>query len=263
LAFNLADRGNMLSETKEEAPQIYRGAAYTYGAELVLFAGDSVIGNSNGAQQGDPLGSTLYGLGTLKLIKRILMACPGIKLSPHYLDDGIFAGEVEDLVKVIEIIREEGPSIGAFLNLKKSMVWWPSQVRPDWSAFPLELQRNEEQGFKILGAAVGSAEFKRDLLDKKIAKQEITLDKISSIRRAHHQYTLIKYCANSYKYSHFFRTVDPALYPAQLKIIDEQLSVALADTFGCEITPTDRLLIALPVKKGGLGIPTACRVLGF
>lgn len=187
---------------------------------------------------------------------------PGIKLSAHYLDDGTFGGKIEDLVKVVDIVLAEGPDIGAFLNLSKSFVWWPSPLRPDWTAFPPELQRNNEQGFKILGAAIGSAEFKRDLLDGKIVKQEKTLDKIASIRRAHHQFILIKYCANSYKLAHYLRTVDPALYPAQLKVFDEMMSVALADTFGFEISPTDRLWFSLPVKQGGLGLPTTCNIAG-
>jgi hypothetical protein len=98
---------------------------------LLLFAGDIFIGNLNGAQQGCPLGSTLYGLGSLKLIKRILAEFPEIKLSPHFLDDGIYGGKFVSLVGAVRLTTVEGPKIGACMSLSKSFAWWPSQVRPD------------------------------------------------------------------------------------------------------------------------------------
>jgi hypothetical protein len=55
----------------------------------------------------------MYGLGTLPLIKLILNECPGLYLSPHFLDDGIFEGKVVDLEKVVEIRMREGPGYGS------------------------------------------------------------------------------------------------------------------------------------------------------
>ena len=102
-AFNNADRKNFLAATKATVPEIYRPTEYVYSQELVLYAGDVVVFNSNGAQQGCPLGSTLYAIGSLELLLKILRECPSIKISPHYLDDGTFGGKITDLIKAVEI----------------------------------------------------------------------------------------------------------------------------------------------------------------
>ena len=148
------------------------------------------------------------------------------------------------------------------MNLAKSFVWWPSPIRPDWSGFPRELQRNNDEGFKILGGAVGTPQYLQRILEAKISKVEITLDKVACLRKSHQQFTLIKYCVNSYKFSHYFKTVNPVHYPVQLIRIDEIISSALADTFGCEITPSDRRWISLPTTSGGLGVPTTVNIAG-
>ena len=82
------------------------------------------------------------------------------------------------------------------------------------------------------------------------------------MRRAQHQFILIKFCVNSYKISHYLKTVDSDQYPIQLLRFDEMLTTALADVFGCEINPTERLWISLPIKQGGLGIPTTVSIAG-
>jgi hypothetical protein len=154
----------------------------------------------------------------------------------------------------------EGPGYGSHMSLNKSFLWWPSEQRPDWSEFPEQLKRNEADGFKILGSAIGSPKFKKETLTKKIDKVAITLDKIASMRNAHHQFILIKWCVNSYKFTHYIRTVNPESYGAELIKIDEMITIALQDVLNDGINPSERTWFSLPANQGGLGIPTTCNI---
>ena len=80
-----------------------------------------------GVQQGDPLGPLLFSLVLHPLALRIEREFPNLDLSVWYLDDGTIIGNVEDVFRVFELIRVEGPSLGLNLNVKKNEIWWPSR----------------------------------------------------------------------------------------------------------------------------------------
>ncbi|KAL3897714.1 MAG: hypothetical protein SGCHY_003224 [Lobulomycetales sp.] len=101
----------------------------------------------------------------------------------------LFVGD-QELRRALDIIMERGPSY----------------ARPDWSSFPPEIIRNDAHGFKILGGAASVAQGQLNCLIEE-AKED--MDKIASLRTAHHQFVLLKDCINSYKFAHFFAPLTP------------------------------------------------------
>jgi hypothetical protein len=69
----------------------------------------------------------------------ILREFPDLDLSVWYLDDGTIIGHKDDVFKVFELLRTEGPKIGLHLNVKKNEIWWPSRGETD--PFPAEVTR--------------------------------------------------------------------------------------------------------------------------
>ena len=133
----------------------------------------------------------IFNFLTQSLILRIKEEIPPLRVNGWYLDDGLLAGNKEDLIKAVDILLEEGPSRGLHLSTElsvpgnsKSAVWDPNL---DVAEDPLGrgILRIKETGFKHLGAPVGGMEFVADEIQSRISKVKTLLEKLSTMGNSH------------------------------------------------------------------------------
>ncbi|KAL4583664.1 hypothetical protein LXL04_008246 [Taraxacum kok-saghyz] len=141
-AFNVVDRSALLHEVRRRCHSISLWVDFLYGQAARLYIGDKHIWTATGVQQGDPLGPLLFALVLHPLVHKIKDNC---KLLVHawYLDDGSMIRDVEEVAKLIDIIRVTGPTLGLELNIKKTEIFWPScdgrKLRE--GLFPVDIRR--------------------------------------------------------------------------------------------------------------------------
>eukprot|EP00731_Ephydatia_muelleri_P032575 Em0024g119a len=68
-----------------------------------------------------------------------------------YIDDGVVAGPVAAIARVLAIIQESGPPLGLNINIAKCELF----SSRDLSSFPEEMRRSNVPHFEILGAPIG------------------------------------------------------------------------------------------------------------
>ena len=98
---------------------------FLYGQASRLYIGDTHIWSATGVQQGDPLGPLLFALILHPLLHKIRDSCK-LLLHAWYLDDGTVIGDSEEVARVLDIIKVNGPGLGLELNIKKTEIFWPS-----------------------------------------------------------------------------------------------------------------------------------------
>ena len=113
----------MFAEVRKTFPEISRWVENIYGSEAHLNHGDTTIKSKTGLHQGDPLAVLLYAVAAHPVVLRVKEEVPNLKQNAWFLDDGALAGNREDLKKVVDIIKEEGPQRGLNLSTEKSKVW--------------------------------------------------------------------------------------------------------------------------------------------
>ena len=75
-----------------------------------------------------------------------------------YADDGAIIRKIEDVVKALEIIKQEGPKYGFYLNPAKTRVFWQntsSDILHPLAAVDY-LHVIDEGGVGLLGAPIGT-----------------------------------------------------------------------------------------------------------
>ena len=76
------------------------------------------------------------------------------------------------------------------------------------------------------------------------------------------QLTLLKYCSSGYKLNHLMRVTDASHYPNQILSFDQYLNDAISTVLDQKLSSSEREMLGYPVRKGGLGIPSACSLAG-
>ncbi|GJW86378.1 putative reverse transcriptase domain-containing protein [Tanacetum coccineum] len=153
-AFNLVDRSTLLHEVRVKCPSISLWVDFLYGQASRLYIGDTHIWSANGVQQGDPLEHLLFALILHPLLHKIKDSCK-LLLHAWYLDDGTVIGDLEEVSRVLDIIKVSGPCLGLELNIKKTEIFWPScnGMKLHEGLFLVDIRR-PSLGVKLLGGAL-------------------------------------------------------------------------------------------------------------
>ena len=225
-------------------PEILAWVTTCYGQPSHLLFGTILILSERGFHQGDPLASLLFSLVLHPVVQIIQERVPGLAVNAWFLDDGNEVGTLPELQEVVNILLEEGPARGLTLSTAatvrptdrpKSSVWSP--LNPDGEADPLNrgVPRIEEQGVILLGAPVGSEEFVREVLQRKVEKVREITGLLPLLEDPHTEFVLLRSCLALPKLSFLLRTVDTTEFREQLQEFDRITREGLTRILGTPI----------------------------
>jgi hypothetical protein len=122
-AFNLVDREAIFAEVRTHFPKAAAWVEFSYRCHPFLKFGNGIILFCLGIHQGDPLGPLFFALTLHPLLKSIKDQVVGLRLNAWFLDDSLIVGTGEAIMKVFQIIIDEGPFRGFHLWQDKSSFW--------------------------------------------------------------------------------------------------------------------------------------------
>ena len=262
-AFNKADRFTAIDEVAQHFPEILEWVKTSYASPSCLLYNNKTINSESGFHQGDPLASLLFSLVLQPLVLKIQEKVPTLAFNGWYLDDGSQIGEKEELQQVIDLLLEDGPARGLHLSTyytsdsPKCQVWTTSSECDSGNPLDRGIPRVQEDGFTFLGAPIGSNEYTRNILLRKIQKIRQITSLLPNIKKPHLEFVLLRSCLSLPKFMFLLRTVPTTRFPDLLNSFDECIREALIASLGTPLEDKQWLQTKLPISQGGLGIRSA------
>jgi len=252
-AFNSLNREAALLNTRILCPILAPMLTNTYRSPARLFIGGEHILSQEGTTQGDPLAMAMYALGTLPLIHKLQEDVT----QAWYADDATAGGEVAGLRRWWDKLRATGPQYGYHPNPSKTwLVVKPEHLPAAEEQFHDTGVKVTSQGQRHLGAALGSKNFVEDFVREKVSLWVSELEKLSRIAKYQPQAAHVVYTHGlMHRWTFLMRTVPGVeeLFQPLEEAIRHQFLPAL--TGRDALSDTERALLALPARHGGLGIP--------
>ena len=256
-AFNTLRRDKILAAVRDNIPGTYNLFHQAYGADSLLYYGDTTIVSATGLQQGDPAGPVLFSL-TIDDLTKSLTA----ELNAWFLDDGTLGDIAEKVLEDLDRLMTGFPELGAALNGGKCELTLLNHT-PEQQAEVVQLFRNRLPTIKVipseeldlLGSPLLDASVPRILEDKK-AMLERVCSRLEEID-AHAALVLLKNCFSMPKFMYLLRTSTAFKFPENLQSIDESIRKALTSITNVDIKNEAWHQARLPVRHGGLGIRTS------
>jgi len=258
-AFNLIDRSTFITKVRENFPSLAPFVEWCYSRPSKLFVPSVGSGEAecimsvNGTQQGDPLGPFLFSIALQSLIMLISKKYPNLSLNVWYMDDGTIAGSKNDISGVIDLILQLGPSLGLKLNLKKSVIYSPSNSPFDDTLFSKDIGR-ANGGITTLGCPLGSPEYLSAFFEKKLSKIISPLGKLHVLRNPQIALTILLKCVSFCKFSFFIRTMSPLYFAHFCSSFDSLILGTFVKIIGAPLGDLSHIQATLPIAVGGLGL---------
>ena len=265
-AFNLADRAAAMEDVAKLFPEILAWVTTCYGKPSHLLFGAITILSERGFHQGDPLAALLFALVLHPLVLKIQERVPGLAVNAWFLDDGSQVGTLEELREVTDILVEEGPARGLTLSTAatvqapgrpKTTIWRPSGLEGEADPLGRGVVGIEEAGVILLGAPLGSEEYVKQEVEKKVEKVREISGLLPQLEDPHTEYVLLRSCLSLPKLSFLLRAVDTTQLKDQLKEFDSITREGLTRILGTPLSDRPWQQAKLPVSMGGMGLRAA------
>ncbi|GJV46938.1 hypothetical protein Tco_1437150 [Tanacetum coccineum] len=185
-----------------------------------------------------------------------------------YLDDGTIVRDTLVVGKVLELIMEDGPRYGLYLNVDKTEVFWPKEDPRSRlkGVFPSNIAR-PSHGVKLLGGPViVHFGFCSQLVMKRVAKTFTLMDAVAKINDPQCELFLLRSCMSISKLYFSMRTCSPSVFESAQRPFDVALRSSLERNFtasGPEFGDWQWRLATLPFAFGRLGVYSAGDVLNY
>ena len=253
-AFNALNRAAALHNITVLCPYMSTYAINTYREPARLFlSGGGELKSTEGTTQGDPLAMGVYAISIQPLIT-------GLNVSSNVkqcwlADDASGAGFLEDIKRWWEHLNEAVPNLGYFPNAKKCwLIIKPGKEESAHAIFDGTAINISAQGQKHLGAALGSMAFLEEYVNGKVEDSVSQIVKLAEFAASHPQACYAAFTFGlRHRWTYFLRTlpdIEDLLEPLERAIAD----VLIPSITDHHCTKSERDLLALPVRMGGLGL---------
>ena len=255
-AFNRINRKVMLQNIRITCPII---ATYVINCYHQNVMGGTEIKSQEGTPQGDPAAMPVYVLATVPLLESV---STNDTKQAAYVDDLISAGQLQPQLNWWENLLKVAPTVGYYPKPSKSwLIVKAEKVELAQQIFKDTKINITSDGQRHQGAAIGSVGF-RDVFVKEKVKdwvcQLIMLSKVATfILRLLIVRSRLEFVINLTTYLEQLSDLSEHLQPVE-DVIRHKFIPALCEGRSC--SDDERLLLSLPVKLGGLGIPDLMRI---
>lgn len=266
-AFNSINREVFLHNISILCPSIstYVRNCYLIPSRLFVIGGQE-IKSQEGTTQGDPIAMAVYAIGIIPLLLMLVETVVGVSENNvkmvAFADDFSAAGSITYLRLWWDSLVTLGPMFGYFPNATKSCLITKECVyEKAKQVFSESDVHITNAGKRHLGAALGTQQYRENFINEKIQIwiKEITL--LSQIAKIEPQAAYSAFISGyKHKITYFIRTLpNISQHMKQLdRVLTEDFIPAITDGHRC--SATDRTLLSLPPKLGGLGIPEFVKI---
>jgi hypothetical protein len=203
--------------------------------------------------QGDPLGPMLFSLVLQKLIQSIdnLIDANPNTFHAWYLDDGIIAGPIEVVKKVLELLETKGKEYGFQINHRKCETYSKNKIQ----SLHNEIPHNTERNVELLGAPIGDAKFCKSYIERKQKEATVLLSMLPKIGNPQVALLLLRKCASFCKIAHLARSTPPS---EEVVAAFAKHDINVMETFeaiaAIELNSEASAQCQLGLRNGGIGL---------
>lgn len=255
-AFNSLNRAVLLHNIRYLCPPMatYIRNCYSTPSRLFVLGGTEIL-SSEGTTQGDPLAMPVYAIGIIPILEAIK---PDDSIThAAFADDLSGAGNLGPLRTWWNNLVTLGPKLGYYPKASKSWLVIKPEVEDEvHQVFAGTDIKITTEGRQYLGGFIGSEAGQSEYIDGLVDSWCNQLIVLSKIARSEPHAAYAAFTSGfRHKLTYYIRTI-PNIKPHLAKVdevIDNTFIPAITEGHVC--TAEERLLLSLPVRKGGLAIP--------
>ena len=255
-AFNSLNRRAALHNVSVLCPPLKQILVNTYRAPVrMIIAGSGEISSTEGTTQGDPLAMAMYALATLPIIHQLRHSFPTVQ-QVWYADDATSSGSCSDLRAWWDQLQKLGPIFDYHPNSSKTYLVVKEEHEEKAKALFADTNVHITiHGKRHLGAALGSRSFTEEYVSCKVKEWVDDIMHLAAVASSqpHAAYAAFTHGLSS-RWNYLSRTIPDIefLFLPLEKAIHQHLIPALTGREAC--SPTERELLSLPARLGGLGL---------
>ena len=222
-------RQAVLNAVNLHFPELLSWSTWCYGQYPILWHTLGSITSESGVQQGDTLGPLLFCLVLHQVVCAIATdsECASLFFHRWYIDDGVVAGPISAVLRVLSIIKDLGPPLGLHINLSKCKLFSVN----DLSRFPDEMKKSNVPHFEILGAPIGDFLFCAKYIGQKCTDASKLLQQLAQVGSSdpHIAMLLLRQCGGFCRLIHLAKTIPPSLAGDALSLFDDEVRQCFAE----------------------------------
>ena len=181
--------------------------------------------------------------------------CASLLFHKWYIDDGVVAGPITAIARVLAIIQDHGPPLGLYINIAKCELFSLS----DLTSFPDEIKRSNVTHFEILGAPIGDLVFCAKFVAQKQSEASKLLLQLEAVGSINPQVALLllRQCGSYYRLVHLSRNTPPLLVKEAFVLFDDRVQQSISECTAVDASAStwQQAQLSLKRERGrGLGL---------